>query len=61
MNNYIPYNVNSIKNNFYPLYSNNQFNNYPFQNTNSSEQKNQNKNGKELYNFYRSNSYNTNS
>ena len=61
MNNYIPYNVNSIKNNFYPLYSNNQFNNYPFQNTNSSEQKNQNKNGKELYNFYRSNSYNINS
>ena len=60
MNNYIPYNPNSIVNNFYPLYSNNPINNYPNKRINSSEQKNQNKTRKEIYNNYNDNLFNVN-
>ena len=60
MNNYIPYNPNSNKNNFYPYYSNNPNDIFNHQKGNSNEQKNQNSNRKDVYNIYNSYFHNIN-
>ena len=59
MNNYIPYNPNSIRNNYYPLDSINSLSNkFPFLNFSLNEQRNQNKSTSKIYTVHNNNFFN---
>ena len=59
MNNYIPYNPNSIRNNYYPLDSINSLSNkFPFLNFSPNEQRNQNKSTSKIHTIHKNNFFN---